>query len=110
MSSPYFPRASYPSRPLGEGGLSRRLLAFGGGLTLAKMEFEAGSSSGSHAHPEEQMTYCLSGEFEAIVGGEKGRLGPGDSFYAGPRQPHGASCLAAGTLLHVFTPQREDYK
>jgi quercetin dioxygenase-like cupin family protein len=77
---------------------------------LAEMDFEAGAVSRPHAHPEAQLTYCLSGRFEAEVDGEKGELEPGDSFYAGPGLAHGVACVAAGKLLHVFTPQRDDYK
>jgi quercetin dioxygenase-like cupin family protein len=107
LSRQFFPHSSFPEK---KGNPSRRLLAFGGSLLLAEMDFESGAASAVHAHSEEQLTYCLSGEFEAEVGGERRRLGPGDSFYAGPGVPHGATCLAAGVLLHSFTPQREEYK
>jgi quercetin dioxygenase-like cupin family protein len=110
MSDIYFPYDSFPRKSLRGGGLSRRLLAFGGGLMLAEMEFESGAVSEVHSHPEEQLTYCASGEFEASVGGRSSTLKAGDSFYAGPEVPHGARCLVAGKLLHTFTPQREDYK
>jgi quercetin dioxygenase-like cupin family protein len=110
MPETYFLHGSFPEVPLRQGDLSRRLLAFGGSLMLAEMDFETGAVSEVHAHPEEQMTYCASGKFETNVDGRTGSLGPGDSFYAGPGLPHGARCLEKGKLLHVFTPQREDYK
>lgn len=110
MSEIYFRGGMYPKVSLGQGELTRRLLSFGGGLMLTEMEFEAGARSGPHGHPEEQLTYCVSGEFETSVGGVAGRLAPGDSFYAGPNVPHGVACLEDGRLLHVFTPQREEYK
>lgn len=110
MPDPFFPKDSFPTKELTSKGLSRRLLGFGGALMLAEMSFEKGSVSAVHAHPEEQLSYCLSGRFEAEVGGVRRILEPGDSFYAGPGQGHGARCLEAGKLLHVFSPQREDYK
>jgi quercetin dioxygenase-like cupin family protein len=110
MQDPFFPKDSFPNKELDSNGLSRRLIAFGGGLMLAEMSFESGSVSAVHAHQEEQLSYCLSGRFEAEVGGMRRILEPGDSFYAGPGQGHGALCLETGKLLHVFTPQREDYK
>ncbi|MGA2546918.1 MAG: cupin domain-containing protein [Rectinemataceae bacterium] len=110
MSETYFPRVSFPEVPLRQGGPSRRLIAFGGSLMLAEMDFETGALSEAHAHPEEQLTYCASGKFETNVGGLPGRLETGDSFYAGPAVPHGVRCLEKGKLLHVFTPQRVDYK
>ena len=110
MGQVYFQRGTYPKIPLAHGELSRRLISFGGGLMLTEMEFEAGAQSKEHSHAEEQLTYCISGEFETSVGGVAGKLSPGDSFYAGPDVVHGVRCLVAGTLLHVFTPQREEYK
>jgi quercetin dioxygenase-like cupin family protein len=110
MSESFFSYAGHPDVAIGEGGLTRRLLGFGGGLMLAQMDFAEGAVSAPHAHATEQLTHCLSGEFECSVGDESRRLGPGDSFYAGPGLPHGARCIKAGRLLHVFTPQREDYK
>ena len=105
-----FGEGRFPLVPLGDGSYSRRLLAFGGNLLLATMEFEAGSESAVHAHDEEQLTWCLSGEFTTEVGGVAGHLLPGDFFHAGKAVPHGAHCVVAGTLLHAFTPQREEYK
>ena len=110
MSEVFFEHEDFPRLGLGEGGLSRRLLGFGGGLMLIEMDFEAGVSSEAHAHEAEQLTYCQSGEFECEVGGLRRALLPGDSFYAAPGIAHGALCLKAGRLLHAFTPQREDYK
>ncbi|MDA8411702.1 MAG: cupin domain-containing protein [Treponema sp.] len=105
-----FGEGPYPTVPLGDGSYSRRLLAFGGNLLLATMEFEAGSESAVHSHDEEQLTWCLSGEFTTEVGGVPGHLGPGDFFHAGKGVPHGARCVVAGALIHAFTPQREEYK
>ncbi|MEI6388995.1 MAG: cupin domain-containing protein [Spirochaetota bacterium] len=110
MEGMYFRNGEFPLVPGGEGKPSRRLIAYGGGLLLAEMEFEVGSMSSVHSHEEEQLTCCLTGAFETEVAGVKGRLGPGDSFYSGPGVPHGATCLARGILLHSFTPQREEYK
>ena len=115
MQERFFLHSIFPLRvpeadSAGEKAPSRRLLAFGGALMLAEMDFESGAASRAHSHPEEQLTYCLSGEFEAEVDMDKRRLVPGDSFYAGPGQSHGVACIAAGKLLHVFTPQRQDYK
>ncbi len=110
MDKPFFDHGDFASVPLGTDGLSRRLLAFGGGLMLSEMDFGIGTVSPAHAHEAEQLTYCQSGEFECSVGGERRLLHPGSSFYAAPNVAHGATCLKAGRLLHVFSPQREDYK
>jgi quercetin dioxygenase-like cupin family protein len=110
MAEVFFEKDRYPAVPLGGGSYSRRLLASGGALLLGEMDFQTGAATPVHSHDEEQLTHCISGEFEAQVAGEIQRLLPGDSFYAGRGEPHGARCLAAGRLLHVFTPQREEYR
>jgi quercetin dioxygenase-like cupin family protein len=108
MDEVFFPYAGFDEVALGE-GLSRRLLARGGSLMLAEQDFAAGAASAPHEHAYEQLSHCQTGEFECEVGGLRRRLKPGDSFYAGPGIRHGATCLSAGRLLHVFTPQRPDY-
>ncbi len=109
MDEVFFPYAKFEEVQLGSTGLSRRLLAHGGGLMLAEMDFETGAVSQAHDHSYEQLTHCQSGEFVCEVDGRRLSLKPGDSFYAGPGVRHGATCLSAGKLLHVFTPQRPDY-
>ena len=110
MASAYFRKGEFPQVPQGDGRYAQRLLAFGGALMLGEMDFEAGAESRIHAHDEEQMTLCVSGEFETEVGGLPGTLRPGDSFYAGKGVRHGVRCVQAGKLIHAFTPQREGYK
>ncbi len=109
MDQSFFPKGSYEKVALPAPGTSRRLLARGGRLMLAEQEFAKGAVSAPHSHDYEQLTQCQSGEFEVEVGGETRRLVAGDSFYAAPGVVHGATCLAEGRLLHVFTPQRPDY-
>lgn len=110
MNSEFFGEGQFPSVPLGSGDSSRRLIAFGGKLLLARQDFETGASSGPHSHDEEQLSLCLSGSFLAEVEGLSRRLGPGDSFYAGKGVTHGARCLEKGALLHSFSPQRAEYR
>ncbi|HUX39180.1 MAG TPA: cupin domain-containing protein [Rectinemataceae bacterium] len=110
MNSEFFDEGQFPRVALGGGDSSRRLIAFGGSLLLARQDFEAGAASGPHSHDEEQLSLCLSGAFLAEVEGVARRLGPGDSFYAGKGVTHGARCIEAGALLHSFTPQRAEYR
>ena len=50
-----------------------------------------------------------SAAFEMEIGGKKVVLGPGDSTYKQPGIVHGGVCLEEGTLLDIFTPEREDF-
>ncbi len=74
-----------------------------------KMFYEPGAIGYEHRHVHEQVCYCLAGEFEFTIEGEKTRLKAGDSVYVPSSMLHGALCLSEGRLLDIFTPQREDF-
>lgn len=92
-----------------EGLVSRKIRARGGRLMMVEVLFKTGARGYEHRHDHEQICYCLSGEFEFTIEGEKTRLRAGDSLYVPPSALHGTTCLADGRLLDVFTPQREDF-
>lgn len=90
-------------------GLSRKIAAHNDNLMIVEVHFETGTVAPRHHHVHEQITYVISGKFEFTVGDETYIVSAGDSLYKQPNIEHGATCLAAGTLLDVFTPQREDF-
>jgi quercetin dioxygenase-like cupin family protein len=90
-------------------GVSRRILAHGGGMMQVEVIFEEGAIGPLHNHPHEQLTNVLSGEFEFTIDGETKIVKAGDTLYKKPGVMHGCTCLKAGTLLDTFTPQREDF-
>ena len=97
-----------PFQDLGN-GTGRRVMSHGGGMMAVSVDFTAGSSGAVHSHPHEQVSYCVSGRFLVNLGNEEYPLGPGDTFYCGPNEAHGVTCLEAGRLVDVFTPMREDF-
>lgn len=94
---------------LGE-GVTREILASGGGLMTVKFEFEEGSVGYLHSHPHEQVGCVVKGRFKASLGGETRTIETGDTYHVPPNVEHGVVTLEEGTLLDVFTPQREDFK
>ncbi len=90
-------------------GLTRRILACGGGMMGVEASFAKGAIGTVHVHPHEQITYVVSGKFEYEMDGEKFILVAGDSYYVAPDVPHGAVALEEGVLIDIFTPQREDF-
>lgn len=97
-------------RPTGEPGqMTRTILARGGSLMMVEAGFRAGDEGAEHAHPHEQVSYCLAGEFDFFVDGETQRIGAGDSVYIPSSALHGAVCIVDGCLLDVFSPQRTDF-
>ncbi len=91
------------------GGVSRKILAQDKDMMAVEVSFEAGAVGAVHTHPHVQISYVLSGKFEANMNGEKKIISAGDSYYTEPNLPHGVVCLEAGVLLDIFTPRRDDF-
>ena len=91
------------------GGVTRRVLSHDERMMAAEVGFETGAEGAPHAHPHTQCSYVLSGKFSYMVEGESVVLSPGDSIVVPGGLTHGTRCLEKGTLLDIFTPQREDF-
>jgi len=97
-----------PALDLGE-GVSRKILASGGGMMTVQFDFAEGSVGYLHTHPHEQVGYVAAGRFEITMAGEKTIIETGDTYYVPTNVEHGVVALEEGILLDVFTPQREDF-
>jgi quercetin dioxygenase-like cupin family protein len=90
--------------------ISRKILAAGGVLMTAEVHFKKGGIGEPHSHDKnEQVSYIVSGSFEATVGGETKVLKKGDSYYVPLNVMHGVVALEDSVILDVFTPMREDF-
>jgi len=81
-----------------------------GQMTFAYWTFEPGIRLPEHAHPHEQVTNMLEGEFDLTVDGETRRLGPGSVVVIPPDATHAGRAVTACRILDVFHPVREDYR
>ncbi len=90
-------------------GVKRRILVHEGQMMAVENTFEKGGVGAMHSHPHEQITYVLSGRFRFTIGDEVHEVTAGDTLHKKPHVMHGCTCLEAGTLIDVFTPQREDF-
>ena len=61
-------------------GITRRILAHGGGMMGVEASFQKGAVGEAHRHPHEQVSYILSGCFEYEVEGQKYILHKGDTI------------------------------
>jgi quercetin dioxygenase-like cupin family protein len=109
MSTVFFPDAKIEPETLEENRVCRKIRAHGGNLMMVEVTFATGAVGSEHRHVHEQVCYCLAGEFDFTVEGEKRRLRPGDSVCIPPSALHDTVCLSEGRLLDIFTPQREDF-
>ena len=92
-----------------ETGVTRQMLGYDDRLMMVKVHFETGAVGSEHTHPHSQATLVASGRFEVHIGDKTAILGPGDGYYVAPDQPHGCTCLEAGTLIDTFSPMREEF-
>jgi len=90
-------------------GMKRKIMSYDERLMVVKVSFETGGIGVVHQHHHTQITHVESGTFEVEINGEKKILKGGDAFYIPPNVLHGAVCLAAGVLIDVFSPMREDF-
>lgn len=90
-------------------GVTRKVLAYGGGMMAVEVRFEPGAVGAEHTHPHEQISYVLSGSFRLTLGDEASTIRAGDTYYCAPNLPHGVVALEGGVLLDVFSPIREDF-
>ncbi|MGE5549025.1 MAG: cupin domain-containing protein [Bacteroidota bacterium] len=104
----FFPKTAQPVETVAP-GVSRQVLARGGGLMTVEVRFAKGVAMPPHTHPHEQVSYILAGRFEGFIGGEKTILTAGDTYYVPPDVPHTVTALEDSVILDVFTPQREDF-
>ena len=51
-------------------GITRRILAHGGGMMGVEASFQKGAVGEAHRHPHEQVSYILSGSFQYEVEGK----------------------------------------
>jgi quercetin dioxygenase-like cupin family protein len=92
-------------------GVVRKVFA-GKNSMLTLNEIKAGTTPNLHSHPEEQLTYILSGEAEFVLGEEVLKLRAGDLLLVPPNVPHSLKVIGHETVLNmdVFSPIRQDYR
>lgn len=79
-------------------------------MTLAYWRVEAGATLPEHAHPHEQITTLLEGEFEITVAGEPTILKPGMVAVIPGNAKHKGKARSACRLMDAFYPVREEYR
>jgi quercetin dioxygenase-like cupin family protein len=94
---------------LSPGEVSRKVRAHGEKTMMVEVFFEKDAEGAKHAHPHEQLTYCLEGEFEFIASDKSWTLKTGDSILVPGNIIHGVKCLSRGRLLDIFSPPRADF-
>lgn len=68
-----------------------------------------GNYASTHAHPNEQSGYVISGKYRLKTETLDVELNPGDSYSIPENTPHSFEVIEGGEVIDVFTPIREDY-
>jgi quercetin dioxygenase-like cupin family protein len=89
-------------------GVDRLTLSSGTTMSQMLVKLAEGGKVAEHRHPNEQITYLLSGRLRFFLNGEPQELGPGDSVYIPANVPHAVDVLEASLALDTFSPPRED--
>jgi quercetin dioxygenase-like cupin family protein len=79
-------------------------------MTMAFWQVDVGAAMPDHAHPHEQVTTVLEGEFELSAEGQTYILKPGMAVVVPANIRHHGRALTACRLLDAFYPVREDYR
>jgi quercetin dioxygenase-like cupin family protein len=90
-------------------GIQRKTLAYGDKSLLTEFRLAGGSLLPSHAHPQEQTGYLVSGHMRLTIAGETFDIEPGDSWCVPGNVTHQAEIIVDSVAVEVFSPIREDY-
>lgn len=90
-------------------GVSMKTLTYGKDMLFTEFRLKADCSLPSHAHPQEQTGYLVSGSIRLTIGNDVFVAGPGDSWNIPGNVVHGAVILEDSVAIEVFSPVREDY-
>lgn len=76
-------------------------------MTATRYSFAPGGRFPKHVHPEEQLTYLLTGSVIFTVDGDHHAMRPGDLIVIPPGVPHDATAGPDGAeVLSLVSPRR----
>ncbi|MBK8016629.1 MAG: cupin domain-containing protein [Betaproteobacteria bacterium] len=87
----------------------RRKLAYDGKVMIGLTEVEKGYVVPEHSHPNEQVTWVMSGTWQFRLEGRTVNVGPGEMIFIPADVPHTAEAVETLVAYDIFTPAREDW-
>ena len=78
-------------------------------VTVSYWTVKAGASLPEHAHPHEQISNVLEGDFEMVIDGEPRILKAQTVAVIPSNAKHSGRALTDCKIIDVFYPAREDY-
>ena len=90
-------------------GIQLKTLTYGENTLLSEFKLSKDSQLPSHAHPQEQIGYLISGHMRLTIGTETFDVQPGDSWCVPANLEHRAEIVEDSVAIEVFSPVRQDY-
>lgn len=79
-------------------------------MSVAHWRIAVNAMAPLHAHPHEQVTMVVEGEFELTIAGETMALKPGVVAVIPPDVERSGIAITECHLIDIFYPVREDYR
>jgi len=89
--------------------LSRRYISTAT-MTAAQFQLKRGCAVPRHQHPNEQLSFVLSGALKYISDAGEYAVKAGGFFIIPPNTPHAAEAVEDCLVLDVFAPPRADWE
>lgn len=105
---PYFAIEDMPAQEPMPGFKGK--LVHSANMSVAHWHIAPNSMAPLHAHPNEQVTMVVKGEFELTIAGETMALKPGIVAVIPPEVEHSGLAITECHLIDIFYPVREDYR
>ncbi|RRR74708.1 MAG: cupin domain-containing protein [Candidatus Viridilinea halotolerans] len=90
-------------------GVRRRRLLATDALYQMTVSLAAGSEIPRHQHPQEQVSYVVSGRLRMQIGDTLCEAGPGEAVAIPGDCPHAVWTLEEAVVVDTFVPPRADY-
>ena len=106
---PYYRTEDLPATEMFPGVLRRAVHL--DDVMITFFDFEPHAAIPVHEHPNQQISWVVSGKMEFDLNGEKRVLRAGDGVLIPPNTPHGGVILDEPCrAIDAWHPVREDYK
>ena len=78
-------------------------------MMVARTDVEKGYVVPVHSHPNQQITWVMSGKWRFTLEGRTVEVGAGEMISIPADTPHGAEALETLVAYDIFTPPRQDW-
>ena len=86
-----------------------RKIAWDDKMMVARTDVEKGYVVPVHSHPNQQITWVMSGKWRFTLEGRTVEVGAGEMISIPADTPHGAEALETLVAYDIFTPLRQDW-